>query len=70
MMINDKMQFGSFNDIQRIEDKFPIINDRVLIDLVNSIQVNKDLISFREKQGLFGQLFDNITGADRFKSDN
>jgi hypothetical protein len=33
--------------------------------LVNSIQVNDDLISFRQKRGLFGQFFDNLTGADR-----
>ncbi|MFK0733795.1 MAG: diguanylate cyclase regulator RdcB family protein, partial [Gloeotrichia echinulata HAB0833] len=43
----------------------PIITDKILVDLVNSIQVNDDIISFRQKRGLFGQLFDNLTGADR-----
>jgi hypothetical protein len=32
---------------------------------VNLIQVNDDLISFRQKQGLFGQVFDGLIGADR-----
>jgi hypothetical protein len=54
-----------FNDLQEKESKIPIITDKILVDLVNSIQVNDDLISFRQKQGLFGQFFDNLTGADR-----
>ncbi|QYX33147.1 YjcZ-like family protein [Sphaerospermopsis torques-reginae] len=51
-----------FNDLQK---KIPIITDKILVDLVNLIQVNDDLISFRQKQGLFEQFFDNLTGADR-----
>ncbi|QEI41308.1 hypothetical protein BMF77_01892 [Dolichospermum sp. UHCC 0315A] len=54
-----------FNDIQEKESKIPIITDKILVDLVNSIQVNDDLISFRQKRGLFGQFFDSLTGPDR-----
>jgi len=54
-----------FNDLQKKESEIPIITDKILVDLVNSIQVNDDLISFRQKQGLFGQFFDSLTGADR-----
>ena len=54
-----------FNELQRKESEIPIITDKILVDLVNSIQVNDDLISFRQKRGLFGQFFDNLTGADR-----
>ncbi len=54
-----------FNDLQEKESKIPIITDKILVDLVNSIQVNDDLISFRQKRGLFGQFFDSLTGADR-----
>jgi hypothetical protein len=54
-----------FNDFQKKESEIPIITDKILVDLVNSIQVNDDLISFRQKQGLFGQFFDSLTGADR-----
>ena len=56
------MSLINFNDLQK---KIPIITDKILVDLVNSIQVNDDLISFRQKQGLFEQFFDNLTGADR-----
>jgi hypothetical protein len=54
-----------FDDLQRKEHDIPILSDKILVDLVNSIQVNDDLISFRQKRGLFGQFLDNLTGADR-----
>jgi hypothetical protein len=54
-----------FDDLQKKESEIPIITDKILVDLVNSIQVNDDLISFRQKQGLFGQVFDGLIGADR-----
>ena len=59
------MSLINFDDLQRKESEIPIITDEILVDLVNSIQVNDDLISFRQKQGLFGQFFDSLTGADR-----
>jgi hypothetical protein len=59
------MSLIKFNDLQEKESKIPIITDKILVDLVNSIQVNDDLISFRQKQGLFAQFFDSLTGADR-----
>ena len=54
-----------FNYLQKKESEIPIITDKIFVDLVNSIQVNDDLISFRQKRGLFGQFFDSLTGADR-----
>lgn len=59
------MQVNQRDKIKKIQSETPIISDKVLVNLVNSIQVNGDLISFRENQGFFGQFFDNITGADR-----
>ena len=54
-----------FDDLQKKESEIPIISDKILIDIVNLIQVNDDLISFRQKRGLFGQFLDDLTGADR-----
>lgn len=59
------MSLINFDELQKKESEIPIITDKILVDLVNSIQVNDDLISFRQKQGLFGQFFDSLTGADR-----
>jgi DNA repair ATPase RecN len=54
-----------FDDLQRKESETPIISDKILVDFVNSMQVNDDLISFRQERGLFGRFLDNLTGADR-----
>jgi hypothetical protein len=59
------MSLFYFDDLQEKQSKIPIISDNILIDIVNLIQVNDDLISFRQKQGLFGQVFDGLIGADR-----
>ena len=56
-----------FDDLQRKEHDIPILSDKILVDLVNSIQVNDDLISFRQQRGLFGQFFDGLIGADRIR---
>ena len=61
------MSLINFDDLQRKEHEIPIISDKILVDLVNSIQVNDELISFRQKRGLFGQFLDNLTGADRIR---
>jgi hypothetical protein len=59
------MSLVNFNELQRRESQIPVITDKILVDLVNSIQINDDLISFRQQRGLFGQFFDSLTGADR-----
>jgi hypothetical protein len=59
------MTFIQLRDLQKNEREVPIITNKILLDLANLIHVNDDLISFRQKQGLFGQVFDSLTGADR-----
>lgn len=59
-MINFAAQ--SLRDLQQ---QVPIISDKVLVDLVNGIQVSDDLIRFRQNRGFIGRLFDGVTGSDR-----
>jgi hypothetical protein len=49
----------------KIQINNPVFADKILIDLVNSIQVNNKIIDFRQKQGFFARVFDNITGVNR-----
>ncbi len=49
-------------DLQR---RVPVIGDKALIDLVNGIQVSRDLIRYRKSRGFMGQLLDTLTGGDR-----
>lgn len=51
--------------IDRLEKRIPVVSDKALIDLVNGIQVNQNILSYRKSRGFFGQLLDNLTGSDR-----
>jgi hypothetical protein len=54
-----------FESLQDLQQRVPIVSDKVLVDLVNGIQVNDDLIRFRQNRGFIGRLFDGVTGSDR-----
>ncbi|WP_228061109.1 MULTISPECIES: YjcZ-like family protein [unclassified Coleofasciculus] len=59
----DYSQF-TFN-LKELQRRVPVVADKALIDLVNGIQVNKDLIRYRKNRGFFGQLLDTLDGSDR-----
>ena len=59
------MNHFSTQTLQDIEQQVPIVSDKVLVDLVNGIQVNQDLIRFRQNRGFIGRLLDGFTGGDR-----
>ena len=60
------MQYNPITQsLQDLQQQVPIISDKILVDLVNGIQVNDDLICFRQNRGFIGRLFDGITGSDR-----
>lgn len=51
-------------ELEDLERRVPIISDKALINLVNGIQVNRDLIRYQKQQGFFGRLFDKLAGKD------
>lgn len=61
MIVVDEL---SLENLKLTQDNIPIYSNKVLIDLVGSIQVNQDLIDFRQNQGFLGQILNNVTGAD------
>ena len=50
------MQNFETQSLQDLQQQVPIISDKVLVDLVNGIQVNDDLIRFRQNRGFIGRL--------------
>ena len=54
-----------YGRIQNLQQQVPIVSDKALVDLVNGIQINQDIISFRQTRNFIGRLFDEITGKDR-----
>lgn len=49
--------------VQAMLDRVPVLKDRVVLDLVNGLEVTQDLIRVRgERQGLAARLVDSFTG--------
>jgi hypothetical protein len=56
---------NSTQQLQEIERRIPVVGDKALVNLVNGIQINKDIIHYRKSRGFLGQLFDCYSGSDR-----
>lgn len=54
----------STHRLEELQRRIPVVSDKALIDLVNGIQVSKDLIRYRKNRGFFGQLIDALDGSD------
>lgn len=48
------MPSPSTRRLEELQRRVPIVGDKALIDLVNGIQVSKDLIRYRKNRGFFG----------------
>ena len=62
MNINFSSSTHRFVELQR---RFPIVGDKALINLVNGIQVGKDIIRYRKNRGFLQQLIETLDGSDR-----
>lgn len=51
--------------LEKLQHRVPIVGDKALIDLVNGIQVSKDIIQYRKNRGFFGRLIDTLNESDR-----
>jgi hypothetical protein len=54
--------------LEELQRRVPVVGDKALIDLVNGIQVSKDLIHYRKNRGFFGQLLDTLDGSDALRA--
>ncbi|BCL40242.1 YjcZ-like family protein [Nostoc sp. MS1] len=54
----------SNHHLKEIERRIPVVSDKALIDLINGIQVSRDIIRYRKNRSWFGQLFDQLDGSD------
>ncbi|MBE9196054.1 hypothetical protein IQ219_12220 [Synechocystis sp. LEGE 06083] len=48
--------------LEQLQRRVPILGDKALLDLVNGIQVNKEMIRYRKNRNFLGQILDNLTG--------
>jgi hypothetical protein len=54
----------STSSIEKLQCRVPGVGDKAIIDLINGIQVSKDIIRYRKNRGFFGQLFDKLDGSE------
>lgn len=54
----------STDRLQSLQRQVPVVGDKALIDLVNGIQVSKDIIRYRKSRGFFGQIVDTLDGSN------
>ncbi len=54
----------STRNLEELQRRVPVVGDKALIDLINGIQVSKDIIRYRKNRGWFGQLIDKVDGSD------
>ncbi len=54
----------STSHLEFLQRQVPLVGDKALIDLINGIQVSKDIIHYRKNRGWFGQVFDKLDGSD------
>lgn len=50
--------------IEELQGRVPIVGDKAIINLINGIQINKDIIRYHKNRSWFGQLFDELSGSD------
>ncbi|HLP92075.1 MAG TPA: diguanylate cyclase regulator RdcB family protein [Nostocaceae cyanobacterium] len=54
----------STQTLEQLQKRVPVVGDKAIIDLINGIQVNKDIIRYRKNRGWFGNLIAKLDGSD------
>lgn len=65
--VQQKTSFTTPSYIQTLEElqrRVPGVGDKAIIDLINGIQVSKDIIRYRQKRGWLGNIMCKLNGSD------
>ena len=54
----------SYQSLEVLQRRVPVVSDKALIDLVNGIQVSQDVIRYRQNSGFLKKIFEQLTGND------
>jgi uncharacterized coiled-coil protein SlyX len=54
----------STQKLAELQRQVPIVGDKAIINLINGIQVSKDIIHYRKNRGWFGNLMSKLDGSD------
>lgn len=50
---NKHIPSPSTRRLEKLQRRVPVVGDKALIDLINGIQVSKDIIRYRKRRGFF-----------------
>lgn len=48
--------------LSELQCRIPPVSDKALVDLVNGIQVNRELVSYNKQRGILARIFDGLGG--------
>ncbi|YAF97256.1 MAG: diguanylate cyclase regulator RdcB family protein [Nodularia sp. CChRGM 3473] len=54
----------SIHNLSELQCRVPGVGDKAIIDLINGIQVSKDIIHYHKNRGWFGNLMSKLDGSD------
>ncbi len=54
----------STRTLEELQRRVPGVGDKAIIDLINGIQVSKDIIRYHKNRGWFGELWDKVDGSN------
>lgn len=51
-------------NIDSLQRRVPIVGDKAVIDLVNGLEVSRDILRYRRRQGVLGRMLGALTGGN------
>lgn len=64
MSVTSSTPSYAMQQIAELQRRIPVVGDKVLVDLVNGLDVSRDLIQYRRRRSLLRQLVDQFSGKD------
>ncbi len=55
-------------EVEAAAKRIPMIGSKALVDLINGIQVNREALHFRRRQGYLARVVDAVSGEERERS--
>lgn len=62
--LTDEYYCSSTQPLDQLQRRVPVIGDKALIDLINGVQVSRDVIRYRKNRGFLGQILDTVNGSN------
>lgn len=62
--LTDEYSHSSTDPLDQLQRRVPVIGDKALIDLINGVQISRDIIRYRKNRGFLGQILDTVNGSN------